>query len=116
MALILDKTLSQKQTQPPTPIPLEKPVKLDDFCLSFPVKNQIWSLEILPPCWKIRICFALSAGCSCCGGEILQIPTRELPCSLPPASSSPCQLRFCLLNCGSETEDGETTGSDKLEG
>ncbi|GKV37447.1 hypothetical protein SLEP1_g45478 [Rubroshorea leprosula] len=34
---------------------------------------------------------------------------------MPPASS-PCQVRFLLENSGSETEDEETTGSDKLKG
>ncbi|GKV02807.1 hypothetical protein SLEP1_g15198 [Rubroshorea leprosula] len=47
--------------------------------------------------------------------QILGEPV-SFPCSLPPASS-PLQLRFLQLeNYGTETEDGETTGSDELEG
>ncbi|GKU99782.1 hypothetical protein SLEP1_g12577 [Rubroshorea leprosula] len=33
-----------------------------------------------------------------------------------PPTSSPCQLRFACWNFGSDTEDGETKGSDELEG
>ncbi|GKV11400.1 hypothetical protein SLEP1_g22663 [Rubroshorea leprosula] len=39
-----------------------------------------------PPCWKIRICLALSAGCSCCGGKLLGFwISRELSSSMPSA-------------------------------
>ncbi|GKV11401.1 hypothetical protein SLEP1_g22663 [Rubroshorea leprosula] len=51
-----------------------------------------------PPCWKIRICLALSAGCSCCGGKLLgfwnfdRFPVSFLlPCRRPFPN---LQLRF----------------------
>ncbi|GKV33996.1 hypothetical protein SLEP1_g42427 [Rubroshorea leprosula] len=87
---------------------LGKPVrKLGFWPSSLALKHKL-NPEILPPCWKIRICFALSAGCSCCGGEILQIAiSRDLPLHcrrLLPLPSSVLQLELWYVDSSSKLE------------
>ncbi|GKV17132.1 hypothetical protein SLEP1_g27674 [Rubroshorea leprosula] len=86
----------RKGTQPC----LGKPVRKLDFSLLLLSENLIWNPEILPPCWKIRICLALlcpSAGCSCFVGVICSGFGSVSFSPALAAGFSPNQARFCLL-------------------
>ncbi|GKV30676.1 hypothetical protein SLEP1_g39462 [Rubroshorea leprosula] len=58
----------------PTHLPLRKPVKLDDFCLSFLVQKPDLELRNLPPCREFPdlLCSVLHRRLLLlCGGELL---------------------------------------------
>ncbi|GKV22583.1 hypothetical protein SLEP1_g32443 [Rubroshorea leprosula] len=75
------------------------------FSPSFLVLKPIKNPEISPPSLQKPdlLCFALSAGCSCCGGELLGFWFRELPPADPTGLPQSASSGSLLVNSGSRS-------------